>query len=113
MGSIQDPKPKVKHPAEELTYAMSFANTLQSGETLSGISATCDPSGLTFSDEAVTTGTIFDDDGNSIGAGLAGTFLVEGGTDGVDYRITIEATTSTGNLRVGVGVLQVRTADLW
>ncbi len=92
---------------------MSFANTLQTGETLSTVSSVSDPSGnLTISSPAVTSGTIFDDDDNEIAAGEAITFVVSGGADETDYRIIATVTTSTSNTRVGVGVLQVRTGNL-
>jgi hypothetical protein len=106
--------PKVKYPTEILTYSMAFNQVLQSGETLSSVTSVSEPtSTLELSNQAVTSQTILDDDGNQLPAATAVTFTVSGGLDQVDYRIIVTVTTSTGNTRVGVGVLQVRTGNLY
>jgi hypothetical protein len=110
-------QPKVKYPTEILTFSMSFADTLQTGETISAVASVAsstapDGSTLTISSPAVTSGSIFDDDGNEIPAAEAITFVVANGNDENDYRITGTVATSTGNTRVGVGILQVRTGNL-
>jgi hypothetical protein len=112
-NSVVALRPKVKHPAETITYGMSFAKVLESGELVSGVTSVVDPSStLTISENAVTTGSILDDDGNIIPTAEAITFKVAGGVKDVDYRLVATITTTfnsnPGNTRVGVGILQVR-----
>jgi hypothetical protein len=104
---------KVKHPDETISFGMSFAKVLESGELISAVTSVVDPSDtLTITNKAVTSGTILDDDGNQIPTAEAITFTVAGGDRDVDYRLVATVTTTfnsdPGNTRVGIGVLQVR-----
>lgn len=115
--SVVATKPKLKHPDEEITYAVDFSAVLQEDELLVGtptvsVSPDLEDDTIDVDDIEVTTATIIDDDGNQVPAGEAVTFKVVGGLSGADYRLTVEVETEfngdPGNVRVGVAVLQVR-----
>lgn len=116
--SVVAAKARVKHPQESLGYAMIFDAVLAAGEELEVVTAlTASPDdseeegGLTLDDEAVTDATITDDEGTPVAPGRAVTFRVEGGLDGIDYRVRVTATSSLGNTWVGTGVLEVRSGE--
>ena len=79
---------ETKRAGETRNAAISFANQLDTSETMSGSpTLSSSPTGLSFAAGAVTTAatTI---NGVSVGTGRAVTFRVSGGTDGVMYTIT-------------------------
>lgn len=67
---------------------------------------------LLITDEDVNSVTMFNDDGTSIAVGEGVFFTVAGGRNGVDYRITVDVTTDTDNVRTGVLPLEVRDGSL-
>lgn len=95
MATLTLPVIKYKQPRESILYAIDFTNLLDTGETISAITA--EPSGTPA--------------GLTIGAGsISGTqvtFRVSGGTDAVTYLIWCTVTTSTGNIREGDAILSV------
>jgi hypothetical protein len=114
MESVLAIAPKTKYPTESLTYAFAFNNVLQSGEIIVSVTSVVEPTSvLTISGASVTSATILDDDGNAIPTATAITFVAAGGIDTVDYRIICTVVTSSGNTRVAVGVLQVRSGNLY
>jgi hypothetical protein len=78
-----------KQPNELFEFSCDFSNNLSSGETINGYTVTASHLG----EDA--TSTVIDsnrkDDDNVY-------VKVKAGTDGYDYKITVEATTSTGNV---------------
>ncbi len=89
------PQVYTKHPSEVRNCAVSLANVLDSGETLTGtptVSAT--PSGLTFSNAQVSVGTLTIN-GVSVAAGKAVQFRVSGGTSGVRYNVEVTCGTTS------------------
>lgn len=99
----------VKHSGESILPGFDFGPLLQSGETLSGVTISATPSGLTIGSASVQ-GTAFDDeyDGSTIAANEGAKARISGGTSGIDYTITATASTSASNTRVMVCTLQVR-----
>jgi len=85
-----------KTVSETRICAVSFADMLESGETMTGgtLAITeATTSGLTLANKAVTTGvrTIL---GESVAIGLAVQFTAAGGTAGTTHLIKISITTS-------------------
>ena len=112
--SVVATRPKQKHPLESIGYGASFAPELETGETLAtivSVTVAGPDSALAVGSGSINGVTIFDDDGNPIGPGLAALFQVSAGTDGTDYRITVVATTNLANTRAVVCVLQVRSGQ--
>lgn len=86
----------VKQPGENRLYSMDFAANLDDGETIASVtSVSCTPSGLDISTTPVANGTQAQQ-------------RIFGGTDGVQYKITIVVLTSGGNTLEGEGYLTVR-----
>lgn len=107
--SVSASRPKVKHPAESILFAVDFSRLLASGESLSTVSpVTALPSGLTLSGQAVNTTAFDDDEGGIVAIGKGAQFRIAGGSAGIDYSLTVTVTTTAGNTRVAVCVLQVR-----
>ena len=95
---------------ETRNAAVSFADLLDSGESLSGtpVVAEVSTSDLTISNAAVSS-TSLTIQGESVAAGLAVTFRVTGGTAGQTYTIKITANTdaSLSQTVIGYVTLQV------
>jgi hypothetical protein len=83
-----------KHSDAKLAVGMDFSNDLSSGETLSSPIVTDDTGDLTITGTAV--------DGNNV------EFFVAGGTDGTNYYIKVQATSSSGEILVQEGILRIR-----
>ena len=75
-----------KHSAESVLFGMDFGPLLASGETLSGVTISASPAGLTIGSPSVQTSAFVDE---FTGA-------------------TVAATTSGSNTRIFVATLQVR-----
>ncbi len=114
MDSVVAFRAKVKHPAESLGFACSFALALETDELLTGITSVTvssppdDDTPVTIGSSSINVASIEDDEGNTIAASLAVIFQALAGTAGFDYRVTVTVTTNMGNTRVGVCVIQVR-----
>ena len=80
-----------KQPAEIFDVTCTFASRLKSGETVSSIAVTA----TILSTGATATSTVVSS--SSLATPIA-TVKVQAGTSGVDYIITIKATTSSSNL---------------
>ena len=80
-----------KQPSEIQTKTITFANRLASGETVSSIAVTA----KILSSGATATSTMVSS--SSLATPIA-TVKVKAGTSGVDYVITVKATTSSSNL---------------
>ena len=78
-----------KQPAEIQTKTDTFASRLASGETVSSASVT---SRILSSGASASVGAY-----SSLSSPVV-TFKASGGTSGVDYVITVKATTSSGNV---------------
>lgn len=98
--SIVAPHPLTKHPDESVVYSMDFVNLLDVEETITSV-ANGTPTVDAVSSPPVTFGV------PSI-VGSAVTFRISGGSDGTDYRVTVEVGTSEGNIRAAIGILYVR-----
>ncbi len=108
MSGITHQKPLIKHPDEDITYAVDMTASLGT-ETVSTVdSVDSDTVGLTIDTLAANAGTLAASDGDAIAIGKAATFDISGGADGVDYILTVTMTTSGGATRVAVVKLQVR-----
>lgn len=84
-----------KTPDEEKYYTFDFSEEMESTETISSASTSVSPAtGLTV--------------GTATCSGETVQVRVSGGTAGVDYLITVLATTSTSEIIEGVGKLKVR-----
>ena len=116
-----DPLVKIKHPAENKPFSISFEDQLPTGVTLASVTSVTQYFGavvstdLTLGTPSINNASIFDDDGNSIAANLAVTVKIGGGVDGNDYRLEAIAMGSDGETYVGMSgdpptlpVLQVR-----
>jgi len=80
--------PLTKQPSESRIYAVNFSANLTTGETIVASPVpvvTPTPSGLTITSVAP------DSTGKKV------QFRIAGGTDGVQYKLTVTATTSLGN----------------
>lgn len=102
--AILAPQLLLKAPADVRNYSMSFANLLESGETIETISSVTQTvnwngSGGSASDLTIGTPEIV---GSTVQAEISG------GTANVDYLITVTVTTTDDNTLIGPGILQVR-----
>lgn len=97
------PQILIKTPDESILYAAEFAAALGDGETISGIEeitqTTTGSGALTISNQAIV--------------GTQVRYRVAGGTDGETYTITVEITTSAGNVREVVCTLQVSVGEIF
>ena len=96
MSTTVTARPSVhyKHPSAVRNIAVSFAEELDEGEVITGTpTVSVSPSGPTLSAAAATT-TVRKINGVTVEAGRAVTFTASGGSDGVDYVITVTAATS-------------------
>jgi hypothetical protein len=79
----------VKHPSEVRNCAVSFDNTLDTGELLTGTpTVSGSPTGLTFANVKVNTAQLTIN-GATVAIGRAVQFKVTGGTSGVKYQIEV------------------------
>lgn len=94
-------EPLIKRPGESRLYAVNFGfqpEIRDTGEALSGtptVSST--PSGLTIGSPTISAAKV--------------QFRISGGTDGIDYTLTVTTTTSGGNTLVETVTLKVRAAS--
>lgn len=90
------PQIRTKHPSAAKNAIVSFADELESGETLTGSpTITSSPSGLTIANEKVSTGELTLEDGTTVVTGEAVQFKVSGGTSGVTYQIEVSCATTS------------------
>ena len=109
--SVQATSARTKHPSESIAYAIDFTSLLSTGETLTGTpTVSGSPTGLTIGTPAVNTATIIDDEGNTVAIGKAVQVRISGGTDSIDYSLTISCSTTASDTRVGVCKLYVRSS---
>lgn len=105
-------KTLVKHSTESILFGFDFGPLLNSGETLSSVTVTGSPSGLTIASagSATVKATSWSDEltGETIAANEGAQIRISGGTTATDYTLTATATTSAGNTRVLLCTLQVR-----
>ena len=107
--SIAATKILVKASTESILFGFDFGPLLNAGETLSTISVSGSPSGLTIGTPAVKATSWVDElTGETIAANEGAQCRISGGTSGTDYTLTATATTSDSNTRVIVCTLQVR-----
>ena len=107
--SVSASRPRVKHSGESLLFGVDFSRLLVSGETLSAVgSVSATPSGLSISGQTVNSQAFDNDEGGQVAAGKGAQFRITGGTAGNDYTLTVTVTTTAGNTRVAVCLLQVR-----
>lgn len=99
MATTYDIPDLTKQPSESRTYTFDFGNNLQEGESIASINS------FTYAadDTALTAGT----------PAFAGDLVqcrLSGGTDGVNYKITVIVTTNTpfSNVLEGEANLFVR-----
>lgn len=99
----------VKHPSESVLYGLDFGKLLASGETLSGVTVTGSPAGLTIGSPSVQASAFLDEfTGLTVAANEGAKVQISGGTTGTDYTLTVTGTTSASNTRIFVATLQVR-----
>ena len=99
----------VKHPSESVLFGVDFGKLLASGETLSGVTVTASPAGLTIGSPAVQVSAFVDEfTGLTVAANEGAKVRISSGTAGIDYTLTVTGTTSASNTRVFVATLQVR-----
>ena len=87
-----------KKPGEKVAVSMDFGNWLDEGETLETITS------ITFD---VCTGN---SDPTVTGESILGSrvvFFIEGGSEGIRYNVLITIVTSSGQILIGDGILQV------
>ena len=107
--SIAATKILVKASTESILFGFDFGPLLNTGETLSTITVTGSPSGLTIGTPTVKATSWVDYlTGETIAANEGAQCRISGGTAGSDYTLTATATTSDSNTRVIVCMLQVR-----
>ena len=107
--SVAAERPIVKHPSESVLYGLDFGKLLASGETLSSVSVSATPSGLTIGSPSVQASAFVDDfTGATVAANEGAKVRISGGTAGTDYTLTVSGTTSASNTRIFVATLQVR-----
>jgi len=100
-----------KHPDESVLFGVDFGNLLASGETLSSVTVTGTPSGLTIGSPSVQASAFTDEfTGATVAANEGAKVRISGGTAGTDYTLKCMATTSGSNTRVFVATLQVRSS---
>ena len=101
--------PKVKHSTESILFGVDFTPLLSPGETLAGTPiVNASPTGLSISSQAVNAATFPNDEGGTVAVGCGARFRIVGGTDGTNYLLTVIASTTAGNTRTAVCILQVR-----
>jgi hypothetical protein len=102
-------EPLIKHPNESLKLAMNFGHQPEirdAGETLESGSVSAATLTAGAADLIINPASVLPD------ATLTKiTFIVGGGSDLADYRITVSASLSGGNTRKLTGLLQVREAS--
>ena len=100
-----------KHPSESVLFGLDFGPLLATGETLSSVTISASPSGLTIGSPSVQTSAFVDEfTGATVAANEGAKVRISGGTAGSDYVLTVAATTSGSNTRVFVATLQVRSS---
>lgn len=87
-----------KDPGESKLYTMDWTASLNTGATVSTSTWTVPP-GLTNVADAIVTGS------------KQTSVQISGGTDGQDYEVLNEVTTSDGETLRQAGLLRVRKAD--
>ena len=98
-----------KHSGESVLFGMDFGTLLASGETLSGVTISASPAGLTIGSPSVQASAFVDEfTGSTVAANEGAKVRISGGTAGSDYVLTVTATTSGSNTRIFVATLQVR-----
>lgn len=98
--SVTAPQLLSKQPSEKRKYSMSFANLMDSDETISSItSVTSEKRGEGSSDLVITNTAI---NGQTI------EMWIEGGTNRKTYRIEVKISTSGGQELEGDGMLKVK-----
>jgi hypothetical protein len=98
-----------KHPSESVLFGLDFGPLLATGETLSSVTISASPSGLTIGSPSVQTSAFVDEfTGATVAANEGAKVRISGGTAGSDYVLTVAATTSGSNTRIFVATLQVR-----
>ena len=123
--SINALREKVKHPDEEIDYALDFTHfPLREGETIASITSVVavrtdgpslpaldalaiDDGTLGHTAPAVNTATILDDEETPVAIGKAVVFWLLKGVDQQVYRIKARVVTSLGRKIVGQGVLRI------
>ena len=107
--SVAATKVLVKASTESILFGFDFGPLLNTGETLSTITVTGSPSGLTIGTPTVKATSWVDYlTGETIAANEGAQCRISGGTAGSDYTLTATATTSDSNTRVIICTLQVR-----
>lgn len=107
--SVRASRPKIKHPGESILFAVDFSKLLAAGESLTAVgSPALSPAGIAIGSPAVNASAFENDDGGTVAIGRAAQFRVSGGVAGTDHTLTVTVTTSAGNTRVAVCLLQVR-----
>lgn len=108
MPSSVATKTITKHSGESILYGFDFGPILNAGETLSTITVTGSPSGLTIGTATVKATSWSDSvSGETIAANEGAQCRISGGTSGTTYTLTATATTSDSNTRVLVCSLVV------
>lgn len=95
MSCVTSTEVIIKAPEESFGVSMDFTSVI--GDTTVSILTSVlsvSPSGLTLSDDSIVDQTV--------------EFRVSGGTEGQNYKIKVEITTSDSDTFVGVGTLKVR-----
>ena len=100
-----------KHPSESCLFGVDFGPLLAAGETLSGVTVSASPAGLTIGSPAVQSSAFIDEfTGATVAANEGAKVRISGGTADVDYVLTVTGSTSGSNTRVFVATLQVRSS---
>jgi hypothetical protein len=87
-----------KHPDESVLFGLDFGNLLASAETLSSVTVTATPSGLTIGSPSVQSSAFTDEfTGAQVAANEGAKVRISGGTAGTDYTLKCTATTSGSN----------------
>ncbi|MBS0263901.1 MAG: hypothetical protein JSS02_18325 [Planctomycetes bacterium] len=117
-------RPRVKHASESLLFGVDFTKLLTAGELLTGtpavvLTGVSNPAGsalvpgntvppLVVGNGIVNPGPFANDEGGMVQTGAGVQFRLSGGVSPADYRLTVTSSTTTGNVRTVVCVLQVR-----
>lgn len=83
-----------KASGETLNVSMDFSNQLEDVDTITLVSVSSSPSGITIDNEVVSGQTV--------------QFSIAGGVDGQNYTVSVSVTTSTGETLIGYGPLKIR-----
>lgn len=108
--------PFVKHLADERALGFVFDQVLAPGDTIAtvdnveiDVAAGDDGSAtLTVSGEQTNAAAYTDDEGGTVAADTAVLATVAGGTEGVDYGVTVTVTTETGEVLARRWLVEVR-----